>query len=83
MTVFLAIVIPLGILILAWFFLKKPLENYLSKLTQRTVEESVKLVEQKSKEVLREERERIHELVDSKLKFNDQSLQSKDRKAHV
>lgn len=77
MQIFLAVIITLAVLIILLRYLKKTLEKYLSTLTQKTVEESVRLVEQKSKEILKEERERINELVDSKLKLGDQSLQSK------
>ena len=77
MEILLPAVITLVVLVILGFILRTPVAKYFFNLTQRAVEESIKLVEQRSKEVMKEERERINERVESHLKLSEQSLQAK------
>lgn len=65
------------IIVLVIIFLKKPISDYLKTISQRTIEEGVKLIEQKSKELFKEERERIDEKLTSKLEMSEKSLNEK------
>ncbi|MDP3875273.1 MAG: DNA recombination protein RmuC [bacterium] len=77
MQILLPVLIIIGLLIILFFLLRKPIKTYVVNITQKIMEESVKFVEQKNREVMKDERERINENVESKIKLGDQSLQSK------
>lgn len=67
------------ITVLAVLFLlfKKPIINYLSNFSKGIAEENLKMLEERNKEVLKEERERLMELSDEKMKRNEQFLEGK------
>ncbi len=65
--------------VLAVLFLlfKKPIINYLSNFGEKMAEKNLKMLEEKNKETLKEERERFKELSDEKMKRNEQYFDSK------
>jgi len=72
------VVIILAVLFLGSFFvLKKTLPNYLANLTRQTTEASLRVIEEKSKELFKEERERLNEKVDDRISQGEKSLDAK------
>lgn len=74
----------IAILIAIIFLLKKPFLQYLQAFLQRTLEENLRITEQRNKELFREERERLSEqyrsekeLLEEKLKKGEQFLEHK------
>jgi len=65
--------------VLAVLFLlfKKPIGNYLSNFSEKMAERNLKMLEERNKETLKEERERFKELSDEKMKRNEQYFDSK------
>ena len=65
--------------VLAVLFLlfKKPIINYLSNFSEKMAERNLKMLEERNKETLKEERERFKELSDEKMKRNEQYFDSK------
>ena len=64
--------------------LRKPIGSYLSSLSERMIEKNLRLVDEKSREIFKDERERLTErfddkqnLIDEKMKKGEQYLDSK------
>ena len=64
--------------------LKKPLGKYLNSLSERMIEKNLKLVDEKSREIFKDERERLverfddkHNLIDEKMKKGEQYLEGR------
>lgn len=60
-----------------FFLFKKPIYNYLSKLGENLAEKNLKMIEQRNREMFKEERERIGEMNDEKNKRSEQYLEGK------
>jgi len=82
--IILSILATLVILGIIYFLLKKPIGDYFSNLSKNLIEESLKVTEQKSKELFKEERDRLmeqykaeKEILDGKMKQGAQDLESK------
>ncbi|MEA2098396.1 MAG: DNA recombination protein RmuC [Patescibacteria group bacterium] len=67
----------IAILIVLFFLFKKPVSNYFTDLSGKMAERNLKMLEERNKEILKEERERFTELSDEKMKRNEQYLESK------
>jgi DNA recombination protein RmuC len=65
--------------VLAVLFLvfKKPITNYFGYLSKKMAEENLRMLEERNKEILKDERERFKELSDEKMKRNEQYFDSK------
>ncbi|MCK5642130.1 MAG: DNA recombination protein RmuC [Gammaproteobacteria bacterium] len=65
--------------VLAVLFLlfKKPILNYLANFSEKMAERNLKMLEERNKETLKEERERFMELSDEKMKRNEQIMEGK------
>jgi len=79
-TVFSVIAILAGLFLV----LRKPMRRYFNSLSERMIEKNLKLVEEKSKEIFKDERERLmerfddkHNLIDEKMKKGEQYLDNK------
>ena len=66
-----------AILTMLFLLLKKPTSDYFSSLSEKMAERNLKMLEERNKEVLKEERERFMELSDEKMKRNEQYLDGK------
>lgn len=82
--IIITIVVVLGVLGAIAFFLKKPISQYFQSFLHRILEENLKAIEQRSKEIFKEERERMSdqyhsekELLEEKLKKGEQFLEHK------
>lgn len=75
--IIIALFVFIAFFIALFMLLKKPVLNYFDSLSRKTIEESIKLAEQKSKEMFRDERERLVEKVGSQLELNRQELKAK------
>src|SRR3989339_613322 len=78
------ITVTLGILGTIIFFLKRPISQYFQSFLHRILEENLRATEQRSKEIFKEERERLSdqyhsekELLEEKLKKGEQFLEHK------
>jgi len=70
----------LAVLAVLFLLFKKPIFDYFNSLNEKTAERNLKILEERNKEVLREERERSMDIFDERMKRNEQSLDSnKDR----
>ncbi|MDO8552142.1 MAG: DNA recombination protein RmuC [bacterium] len=56
---------------------RRAIADYFIVVSQKAVDESLKVAEQRTREVMKDERERITELVEARMKLNDQSLEAK------
>lgn len=72
-----SIVAVFAVLAVLFLLLKKPVSSYLYSLGEKMMEKNMKMVEERNKEILREERERFLELNDEKMKRNEQYLDGK------
>ena len=71
-------IVALAAVLTALFLLfKKPISEYFNSLSERMAEKNLKMLEERNKETLKEERERFMELSDEKMKRNEQYLDSK------
>jgi len=71
-------IITLAAVLTALFLLlRKPISDYFSSLSEKIAERNLKMLEERNKEILREERERFMELSDEKMKRNEQYLDGK------
>ena len=70
-------VVLAAILIALFLLLKKPISGYFNSLGEKMAEKNLKMLEERNKEILKEERERFAELSDEKMKRNEQYLDSK------
>ncbi|MFZ2970579.1 MAG: DNA recombination protein RmuC [Minisyncoccia bacterium] len=75
--VLISIVAVFAVLAVLFLLLKKPVSSYLYSLGEKMMEKNMKMVEERNKEILREERERFLELNDEKMKRNEQYLDGK------
>lgn len=75
--IIIALFVFITFFIALFMLLKKPVLNYFDSLSQKTIEGSMRLAEQKSKEMFRDERERLVEKVGSQLELNRQELKAK------
>lgn len=75
--IIITIVALLTVLTVLFLLFKKPLINYFSSLSEKMAERNLKMLEEKNRETLKEERERFKELSDEKMKRNEQYLDSK------
>jgi hypothetical protein len=66
-----------GLCVVVTLLLKKPLLMYFAALSQKTIDESIKAAELKTRELLQEGRDRIIENIDGRLKLSEQSLEAK------
>lgn len=80
----LSILFPVVLLVVLWFFLRKQIGQYFGTLSKTLTEESVKALEQKNRELFKEERDRLldqykaeKEIIDEKMKQGAQVLESK------
>ena len=71
------IVAIVAVLAVLFFLLKKPIHKYLSKLGEVLAEKNLKMIEERNREVLKEERERMGEMNDEKMKRNEQYMEGK------
>ncbi len=69
-----AIIAVLGAL---FFALKKPIFDYFSSFSEKMAEKNLKALEERNKQILKEERERFMELSDEKMKRSEQNLEGK------
>ncbi len=67
----------IAVLTVLFLILRKPASLFLGSLGEKMMERNMKLVEERNKEILREERERFLELNDEKMKRNEQYLDGK------
>jgi len=70
-------VIIVAVLTALFFLLKKPISDYFSNLSGKIAEKNLKMLEERNKEILKEERERFAELSEEKMKRNEQYFDSK------
>ena len=71
------IVAIVAVLAVLFFLLKKPIISYFSSLSEKMAEKNLKMIEERNKEMLKDERERFKELSDEKMKRNEQYFDSK------
>lgn len=69
--------IIIAVLTVLFFLLKKPISDYFANLSEKMAEKNLKMLEERNKEILKEERERFTELSDEKMKRNEQYLEGK------
>lgn len=67
----------IAVLAVLFFALKKPIFDYFSNFSEKMAEKNLKMLEDRNKQILKEERERIMELSDEKMKKNEQFLEGK------
>ena len=67
----------IAVLTVLFFLLKKPISNYFTSLGEKMVEKNLKMLEGRNREILKEERERISEMNDEKMKRNEQYMEGK------
>jgi len=65
------------LIIILCFVFKKTILSFLSSFSEKTIAEAIKQTDQKSREILKEERVRILETVTDKLQLNEKSLEGK------
>src|SRR3989304_7328310 len=77
-------IIAIAVLVALVFLLKNPFLQYLQSFLQKTMEENLKIAEQRNKDIFKEERERLldqyrseKELLEEKLKKGEQFLEHK------
>jgi len=66
-----------AVLAVLFFVFKKPIINYFNSLNKKISEENLKMLEERNKEILKNERERFAELSEEKMKRNEQYFDSK------
>jgi len=67
----------IAVLTVLFFLFKKPISDYFANLSEKMAEKNLKMLEERNKEILKEERERFMELSDEKMKRNEQYLEGK------
>ncbi len=67
----------IAVLTVLFFVFKKPILDYFAKFSEKIAERNLKMLEERNREILREERERFKELSDEKMKRNEQFLDGK------
>lgn len=67
----------IAVLTVLFFLFKKPIADYFANLSEKMAEKNLKMLEERNKEILKEERERFMELSDEKMKRNEQYLEGK------
>ena len=67
----------IAVLTVLFFLLKKPISDYFASLSEKMVERNLKMLEGRNREILKEERERISEMNDEKMKRNEQYMEGK------
>jgi len=60
-----------------FLLIRKPAIGYLNSLSEKMIEKNLRLLEEKSRGILKEERERLMELNDERMKRNEQYLDNK------
>jgi DNA recombination protein RmuC len=77
-------IIAIAVLVALVFLLKNPFLQYLQSFLQKTMEENLKIAEQRNKDIFRDERERLSEqyrsekeILEEKLKKGEQFLEHK------
>ena len=70
-------IIIIAVLTVLFFLLKKPISDYFANLSEKMAERNLKMLEERNREILKEERERFTELSDEKMKRNEQYLEGK------
>ena len=68
-------VLVLAVIVL--YIKRRAIADYFVSVSQKALEESLKMAEQRTKEVMKDERERITDLVEARIKLGDQSLEAK------
>jgi len=66
-----------AVLAVLFFLLKKPIVNYFNSLSEKMTERNLKMIEERNREMLKDERERFKELSDEKMKRNEQYFDGK------
>lgn len=67
----------LVVLVILALSFRRPLFNYFSTLSKRTFEEGLRVVEERSKDIFKDERERMKEQVEAEMKLNKKEMESK------
>ncbi len=67
----------IAVLTVLFFLLKKPILNYFANFSEKIAERNLKMLEERNKEILKEERERMGEMNDEKMKSNEQYMEGK------
>ncbi|MCK5475077.1 MAG: DNA recombination protein RmuC [Candidatus Pacebacteria bacterium] len=67
----------IAVLAVLFFLFKKPISDYFTSLGEKMVERNLKMLEGRNREILKEERERISEMNDEKMKRNEQYMEGK------
>ena len=67
----------MAVLIVLFLLFKKPITNYFGSLNEKMAEKNLRAIEERNREILKEERERFMELSDEKMKRNEQYFDSK------
>jgi len=75
--VLITIIALAAVLAVLFLLLKKPILNYLSNFSEKMAERNLKMLEERNKEILKDERERFAELSEEKMKRNEQYFDSK------
>lgn len=70
-------VVAITILMVIIFLLKKPVLQYLQMFLQKTMEENLKMAEQRNKELFKDEREIERGILEDKLKMGEQLIEHK------
>ena len=69
--------VVVAVLAALFFLLKKPISNYFTNLSRKIAEKNLKMLEERNKEILKEERERFAEISEEKMKRNEQYFDGK------
>ncbi|MCK5122671.1 MAG: DNA recombination protein RmuC [Candidatus Pacebacteria bacterium] len=75
--ILITIIALVTVLAVLFLLFKKPIVNYLANFSEKMAERNLKMLEERNKETLKEERERFKELSDEKMKRNEQYFNSK------
>jgi DNA recombination protein RmuC len=67
----------IAVLAVLFFLLKKPISDYFANFSEKMAERNLKMLEERNREILKDERERFMELSDEKMKRNEQYLEGK------
>ena len=67
----------IAVLTVLFFLLKKPISDYFASLSEKIAERNLKMLEERNKEIFKEERERMSEMNDEKMKRNEQYMEGK------
>ena len=74
--IIITIAVTIGIMAILVFFLKKPILQYFHSFLQRSLEENLKATEQRSKEIFKEERERMSDQYRSEKELLEEKIRA-------